>query len=75
MVIGVSLHRSYGSSLFHARVQCRFHAGAGRVQAGTMRVRVGAGWQYDSAGCGAGYLHLVRGGCGSTAMAAGRVRV
>ncbi len=39
--------------LFHVRVQCGFHAGAGRVWAGTMRGGAGAG-------CGAGYSHLVR---------------
>ncbi len=30
--------------LFHVRVQCRFHASAGQVQAGTMRDGVGADW-------------------------------
>ena len=37
--------------------------------AGFMRGRAGSGWQYL-----VGYPHLVRDGCGSTAMAAGRVR-
>ena len=32
--------------LFPVRVQCGFHAGAGWLQAGTMRGRAGAGWQY-----------------------------
>ena len=57
--------------LFHVRVQCGFPAGVGQVPAGTVR----CGLAISSAGFGAGYPHLVRGGCGSTAMAAGRVRV
>ncbi len=59
--------------LFHVWAQCSFHAGARPVRAGTMRG--GSGLAISIVGCGAGYPHLVRGGCGSTAMATGWVRV
>ena len=61
-----------GSSFVSCAVQCGFHAGAGRVRAGTMRCGAGAGWQYlvRAAGrvvtrtlCGAGAGH----GCGAGA--------
>ena len=75
-----------GLVLFHLRVQCGFHACAGRVWAGTMRGRAGAGWQYlvRAAGrvtrtlCGAGTGHFLqlwpRGGCGSEISARAELR-
>ncbi len=61
--------------LFHVRVQCGFHAGAGRMRAGTMWSGAGAGWQYlvraagrvtrTLCGAGAGQQQWPRGGCES----------
>ncbi len=78
MVIGVSLHRScrswlvfYGSSVVSCAGLVRVSGGCGLAPCGAGRVRLAI----SSAGCGAGYPHLVLGWCWSTAVVAGRVRV
>ncbi len=75
----------HGSSFVPVRVQCRFHAGAGRVWAGTMRVGVEAGWQYlvwasvrvtrTLCRAGAGQQLWPRGGCGAEISARAEVYI